>query len=361
MEQSEMKVEVSSGEDGAATQGMIAKKLKLSAKTVNLALNNRAGVSIETANRVREEARRIGYTGRRRKVALRRAVGIIVPHIGQAANGELLQLLRQLAAAHDFVPFVGESGGRPDEEAGLIEEFIAGGANGFFLISPRIHNERINEFVRRKIPVVTINRAIIGKKDENECIFGSVELHGGDGAIQAAEYLVACGCKRIAYLAGPMPSHSEQQRRYGYKTALESCEIQFDEHLVVEIEMPRTPPWASLEAGYKQCQTLIARGVKFDSILAFNDEVAIGAMAALNECGKEIPKDVCIIGCDNIRMGRFVSPKLTTIGIQREKTAWSAMEILWEMWDEEEGVSPGRKIALRPSIIRRESCREMIR
>ena len=82
----------------------------------------------------------------------------------------------------------------------------------------------------------------------------------------------------------------------------------------------------SMESGYRAAQALFAQGRTFSAILAANDDMALGAIKALKDQGLAVPEDVSVAGFDNAKVGRFVSPALTTLDIPIEHMIQNAVE-----------------------------------
>ena len=79
------------------------------------------------------------------------------------------------------------------------------------------------------------------------------------------------------------------------------------------------PKLRAFEVGYNSAQRLLDKKLEFDSIFCLNDSAAMGVMKCLLEHGIKIPENVCVIGCDNITMSRYVHPSLSTIDVQTQR------------------------------------------
>lgn len=121
------------------------------------------------------------------------------------------------------------------------------------------------------------------------------------------EHLIARGCRRIAFLGNADAHYPEFANRYeGLGMAMREAGIEPDPAL-------QHDALTSEEAGYAGARALLARGIPFDAIFAASDLIAIGAMRALAEAGREIPRDVALVGFDDIPAAGFANPPLTTI------------------------------------------------
>jgi PAS domain S-box-containing protein len=117
------------------------------------------------------------------------------------------------------------------------------------------------------------------------------------------------GIRRIAFLKGPEINHEAKARFAAYREALASRGLEEDPSLWIQGDFTR--------AGAVRALSAHCRGQAkpdFQAVLAANDEMAIGALEALREHGCSVPRDVAIVGFDNIQDAQFVLPSLTTVG-----------------------------------------------
>ncbi len=140
--------------------------------------------------------------------------------------------------------------------------------------------------------------------DDSGATIGSDNLAAGR---QVGDHLIACGCRKIAFIGDASASYPEFARRYeGLCLAMREAGVEPDPAL-------QHDALTNEEEGYRAVMDLLAAGKNFDAIFAASDLIAIGAMRALNEAGKAIPQDVAIVGFDNIPAASLTSPPLTTI------------------------------------------------
>ncbi|MFF1875812.1 LacI family DNA-binding transcriptional regulator, partial [Kitasatospora herbaricolor] len=109
-----------------------------------------------------------------------------------------------------------------------------------------------------------------------------------------------------------------------YKQAIEAAGRPLDESLIVNVGN-----WHRSD-GAEAMRAALARGLKFDGLVAFNDSIALGAMRVLQEAGIRIPEDVAVIGFDDIDETRYSLPSLSTIDPGREEIARTAVSVLME-------------------------------
>lgn len=134
----------------------------------------------------------------------------------------------------------------------------------------------------------------------------SVNYDDAHGAYIATQHLIACGCKTIAMISGPVNSIPMTKRLSGYQRALIDGGIEYDPLLI------RVGPWL-LENGYKNMKNLLDQTHGIDAVFCQSDHIALGAIQAIREMGRSVPEDICIVGFDDQEFSRYISPSLTSI------------------------------------------------
>lgn len=133
---------------------------------------------------------------------------------------------------------------------------------------------------------------------------GSDNFQGG---YDATRHLIALGRRRIAFLGEATSHYPEFHARYaGYREALTEAGIATDPVLLARAI-------SSEESGQAAAAELFANGVRFDAMLCASDLIAIGAMRVIADRGLSVPRDVALVGFDDIPAARLSSPPLTTV------------------------------------------------
>lgn len=208
-------------------------------------------------------------------------------------------------------------------------------------ISERDFDE-INAMLDQNFPVVLINR----RSRKLRC--PAVVTDDEDGVYRAIEHLVNLGHRRIATIAGPAESIHGGLRLAAYRKALSEHDITCDERLVVQGDDTE-------EGGYRATGELLARGAAFSAIFAANDLMAIGAMSCLTDSGLEVPKDVSVVGFDDIHLASLVRPSLTTVRQPIGDVGRNAARILLDILDGVEGALRSGEIRLPTELVERKS------
>ena len=177
--------------------------------------------------------------------------------------------------------------------------------------------------------------------DQNYCSIGSDNIHGGR---RATAHLARLGRKRIVFL-GDLDPPEAMQRQRGYAEALETAGLMLDSDLIV-------PAHFEVESAEASVDSLLARGVDFDGIVAASDLIALGAVRSLLHHGKTVPGDVSVIGFDNVPFSRYSRPALSTIAQDTMK----AGRVMVSKLLDSAGDRAGRSERIPTDLIVRETC-----
>lgn len=177
--------------------------------------------------------------------------------------------------------------------------------------------------------------------DQNYCSIGSDNINGGR---RATAHLARLGRKRIVFL-GDLDPPEAMQRQRGYAEALQQAGIALDSDLVV-------PTHFEVESAEASVDSLLARGLDFDGIVAASDLIALGAVRSLLHHGKTVPGDVSVIGFDNVPFSRYSRPALSTIAQDTMK----AGRVMVSKLLDSTGDRPGRSERIPTDLIVRETC-----
>ncbi|MCH5676567.1 LacI family transcriptional regulator [Streptomyces sp. CME 23] len=174
-----------------------------------------------------------------------------------------------------------------------------------------------------------------------------VEYDNRGGAFQATSHLLAAGHRRILFLAGETGFSSSEQRREGYKDALNARTVPYTPELDIPGLYTRT-------SGYRRVRDALDAGLEFTAVFAATDAVAVGALAALREAGLRVPRDVSLVGFDDVPFAADLTPSLTTIRVPYEELGRTAVRLVL---DREESIAPDDHVVLSTQLVIRESVR----
>jgi LacI family transcriptional regulator len=199
-----------------------------------------------------------------------------------------------------------------------INLFISGTISSGIIVGAFDEPELLDGYTKLGHPIVIIDQ----KKDTSQDLKNTlvINLDNFRGGYEATQHLIRLGHTRIGHISGDMRKLSAKDRYDGYKKALLEAGIPFDESLVYEGEFQE-------EGGYRSIPTLVGEK-KVTALFSSNDAMAIGAIKAIKEMNLEVPRDVSIIGFDNIEVGQYISPGLSTMHAPLELIAQQSLHAL---------------------------------
>jgi LacI family transcriptional regulator, galactose operon repressor len=269
----------------------------VNAATVSRTLNRPEMVAPPTRRRVEDAVQELGFVPNRAARGLITGrtgnIAVIVPDITNPHFASLVRSVERSAREIGLQVLLVDTGEHPDEEVRAVR-LLAKDVDGYIVLSPRrLHLEL--EALGSK-PAVFVNRPVRGR--------ASVVLRTAPAVTETMRHLASLGHTTLAYLGGPSRSWAAGERlravrQSGPKLGLDVAELTVD-----------TPDF---DAAGEAVAAIAAGGAT--SVLAFNDQMALGVIAGLSKLGVSVPADVSVVGIDDIPMAAMVAPPLTTIGL----------------------------------------------
>ncbi|WP_416417091.1 LacI family DNA-binding transcriptional regulator [Paenarthrobacter aromaticivorans] len=300
----------------------VARVSGFSIKTVSNVINGHPQLREETRARVQEAIDQLGYrpnlSARNLRSGRTGVIGLIIPDLTTAYFAELADAVMRAAAAKGIAVLIEPIGsGRENELAALRGQ----------------HRHMVDGIIYSSLTLGSADTEILKGVDTPLVVLGDTSFEGQvdrvtmantAGAKSATEHLLSIGRRRVVALAaheGDIVASAEL-RLDGYKAALEDAGLPFDPKLVYYADS-----WHR-RGGAAAMTRMLADGLDFDAVFAFNDTLALGAMRVLQEAGLRIPKDVAIVGFDDLDETQYSLPTLSTINPRRDQIAQAAVEML---------------------------------
>lgn len=336
----------------AVTLHHVAKAAGVSIKTVSNVINDYPYIREETRARVLKAISDLGYqpnlSARGLRLGRTGAISLIIPDLKNAYFAELADSVMRAAAERDLVLMIQQSGGVRERELELLNGPRMRMVDGI-LFSVLALGQDDAALVDIPTPLVLLGERIFNGPVDH------VTMQNVAAARAATEYMISLGHRRIIAL-GAHPGErigSAGLRLQGYREALAAANIPYDDDLVVDVGT-----WHRAD-GADAMQAVLADGRSFDSIVAFNDAIALGAVRVMQEHGLRVPDDVSVIGFDDIDETRYSLPSLSTVDPGREEIAETAVRVLLERIADPEGATPPREFESSFRIVERESTAVM--
>ena len=297
----------------------VAEHAAVSKTTVSHVLSGNRPVARDTRGRVEEAIRELGYRpdGLARSLRTRRThmVALMIPDI---TNPFYPLLARGLEQGMDggYRTFICNTDGQTEREREFLEEVADRRADGIVLDSFSMEPGWIDAVVPEGTPVVRIGTTVIDDP-------GYDTVHADDerGAFAATAHLLNRGNRRVGMIQGPAGAGGK--RNAGYLRALKEHGAPVDADLVVGSDWTRA-------GGTAAALALLSSANRPSAIFCANDLMALGALDAAAKIGMDVPRDLALVGFDDIDAAAIVSPPLTTVSNPAYETGLLAGILLRE-------------------------------
>ncbi|WP_245968361.1 LacI family DNA-binding transcriptional regulator [Hephaestia caeni] len=327
---------------GTATIRDVARAAEVSVASASRALNGHHSVTPATRERVLSAAQALNYVPHlgARSLSTRRSntIGVVLPDLFGEFFSEIIRGIDRAAHRRGLQLLLSNMHGNADETA-LAIRAMRGRVDGLLVMSPEIDADVLVANLPTGLPAVVMGARLDGAGH------ASIVIDNHAGAWAAVEHLVAQGCTRLAHIAGPADNADALERARGFREAARA--LLGDETPLV------LPGDFSEEAGVAAAGALRARG-DIDGVFSANDIMAIACMVSLIEGGVAVPEKVAIIGFDDVPIARFVTPRLSTMGIRIADLGARALDRLIEAIDDP-AAPAGEPDHLMPELLVRAS------
>ncbi len=298
-------------------------------------------VAEETARRVEDAAKRLSYrpdhAARSLKTRRSSTIGVILPDLTNPLFPPIVRGIEDRLGARDYVALLGNTDNDAERERRVVEGMRDRHIDGLIVATAQRRHPLLIETVASGVPVVLVNRVV------DDHLLASVSVDDQLGVRQAIAHLVALGHRRIAHVAGPQHISTGHGRYQGYVAGLAACGIEVDESLVGFAGS------FSESQGFRVVSDLIASGVDFTAVLAGNDMLALGTLRSLAASGLSCPRDVSVVGFNDMPFMDRITPPLTTVRLPHYEVGAAAADLLLERIDDPDG--PIKVMFLAPELV----------
>lgn len=324
----------------AATIHDVAARAGVSVATVSRVVNHKQPVRAETARHVLAVAKSLRYVPNvaARALSIRRSqtIGVVLPEVHGEFFSEVIggiDLAARRAGYHLLV-----SGSHSDiGEMVEVLEAMRGRVDGLVVMAPDVALAPLRDELASGHPLVLLN--------SDDGVHDVITIDNYGGARSMTRHLAAMGHRRLAFIKGPAGNGDARERLRGCRRALRAvagatlCETEgdFTEH-----------------SGYAAALKICAMSPRPTAIFAANDSMAVGALSALSESGIPVPRQMTVVGFDDIRIASYVSPPLTTIRVDTAELGRRAFALLHAAIDQKP--HPIREECIETTLIVRKSC-----
>jgi DNA-binding LacI/PurR family transcriptional regulator len=324
------------------TIATIAGEVGVSVTTVSKVLNGRADVAADTRARVEASLRRHQYQRRARRQSTGTAQLDIVFHEYESAWAmEIICGVDAVATPADVRVGLSHLDRQHRPTQRWLDAVIARHPLGVLFVLCTVTDAQRHQLERQRIPIVVV--------DSDSATSASVPTVGANnwnGGLIATRHLFELGHRRIAIISGPEDVLCSRARVAGFRSAHDEAGIALDPDLVRYGNFHVT-------GGYEHAMTLLAHPGRPTAVFAGSDTQAMGVYRAARQLGLDIPRDLSVIGYDNLPVAGWIGPSLTTVNQPLRDMAGTATRMLLDMARDVE--PENRRIDFVTELVVRES------
>ena len=300
----------------------IAKLGNVSIASVSRALNGQPGVGETTVKRIQTIAKELGYypssSARALVTGRSRTFGLLVSDIVNPFFAELLREFEEEAVREQYEVIVANINNDSRRVQESVRRLLERKVDGVAIMTAE-PSHLSSELRKREVPVVLL------ESGASSTYVSTIRIDTLSGIQKALEHLKSLGHTRIGYLGAPVSLAPGKLRLKAFRETMAFCGLAAIPSLISSSNLP------TVRGGYQGMLPMLQSRARPTAILAFNDAMALGALHAARRERISVPGDLSVIGFDDVELGAFVEPELTTIHSSRSDLAKLAVDTLLRM------------------------------
>lgn len=247
--------------------------------------------------------------------------GILVSDIANPFYPEVIQGAEEVALESGYNIFLCNTSYDLDRGMTYVRSLIDKQVDGVLVMSSTMSDSWVEELAEHSIPTVIldweVNTAIRGA-------LGIIDVDFAAGITAAVEHLVGLGHRRLAHVCGPLELHTSRLRHDAFHQATTALDLAADQIMLIQGNL-------RIDGGRLALQELLNASHRPTAVFAANDLMAIGIVRAARANGLQVPRDLSVVGLDNIWLIEDMEPPLTTVALPRYEIGRMAMEMLFDL------------------------------
>lgn len=332
----------------------MAKTLGVSVTTISRVLNGlgeQFRISKKTIELVTTTADKLNYRPNNIAKGLRlkksSTIGLILPDITNTWFAQLALGIEKEARKHHYNIFLCNSNDDIKVEKKSIALLQSWMVDGIIIAPIGLESEHLQKASKSGTPLVLIDRFFEGVN------LPYISSNDFEGSLEATQYLIKNGHKKIACFQGIVGTSPNNQRVNGYKQALKNNKIHFDPSLVMGEDF-------GFNNGYTCAKKLIKylAKSKITAIISMGNQITLGVLKALKEEGVQIPNDLSIVSFDEQEYSDLLYTPLTTVSHMNENIGDVALKMLFNQFGKSTRIKP-KNVVLNSKLIIRDSVKKI--
>lgn len=284
----------------------VAKLAGVSISTVSRVMNNHPNVSKEKREAVYKAIAELNYVPNALAQGLvtktTNSIAVLIADITNMFYANLVKSIEDILNDKGYYTIIGNTEWNREKEKNYIKYMLQKRVDGIVLASTTLDSKDLNDLALQGVPLVVLDREV---KDSQ---VDRIRIDDYKGGYLATEHLIKAGYSRLVHFSGPAGITSAEDRKKGFLDCVRKYNIKQGNYLVLQgcfIE----------KCGRRNMEEYIERfGInETTGIFAANDAMALGVLNVVNEKSIECPKQVGVVGFDDITFARYSNPPLTTI------------------------------------------------
>lgn len=335
----------------------VATRAGVSPATVSRVLNGNYPVAVRTKQRVLDAVRELNYVVNAHARALAAStsdvLGVMVNNVADPFFGLLAGAVQAEAAGEDLLAVIGNTAGSPVEELRYIRLLLRQRARAVVLTGGhRDDPDYLAELAALIEQAVAADTRIVlcGRPPIPGSPAITLDFDNRRGARALTRYVLSLGHRRIGYVTGPAGYSTTKARLAGHTDALADAGLPVEPGLIRRGTFDR-------ESGWSAAAALLAEPDPPTAIIAANDTVALGVLAAAREAGVAVPGELSVAGFDDLPFSLDTAPALTTVRLPLVAAGRRAGRIALG----HEPLAPGTVAPVRAELIVRDSVAAPVR
>jgi len=326
------------------TSAEVAARAGVSQSAVSRVFTPGASASSKTAEKVRKAAQELGYRpnilARAMVSGKSRMIGVVVAYLENQFYPDVLEKLSnafQAKGYHVLVFMAANTSGNIDS---VVEEILDYQVDGIIAASVSMSSELSDRCRAANIPMVLFNRS------QDDPSMSAVTSANVDGGRKVAEFLLAAGHSKIAYIAGWEGASTQRDRETGFMQGLAKAGVRLHARTVGNFHMDQA----------RQATLEMFASDPPEAVFVANDHMALAVLDTLRfELGLRVPEDVSVVGYDDVTMAAWPSYNLTTVRQPANRMVAETVNVMMSKIQNIETIT--RKIEIDGPLIVRGSAR----
>jgi LacI family transcriptional regulator len=293
----------------------VARACGFSVSTVSIVLSDAPlsqNVAASTRQRIRAMAQQLGYHPDAFARSLRRrrsqTIGVLVYDLSDPYCIPVVRGIQAGLQPASYMPLLMDAQTQRGLFDSYLEMILERRAEGVIVIASWVFEEAnlLSDIKKNNVPIVIVSRDLTGRG------VSSVLVDNEAGGALAMRHLYELGHRRIAAIRGPEELFDSLPRWAGIENVAREVGVPFDDQLVFQLP-GLVDPASGFEGGLDCARKMLATGVPFTAVLAFDDLTALGVVRGLSDAGVRVPEDCSVLGFDDVLPAAVSTPGITTI------------------------------------------------